>query len=99
MCSQDFITCPQYNMFIVLCNLSLKCLSIVPDDIEYIELHRNDWYCSYCLVDLFPFNNLENETEFMSVINYSSGSLRYLSEKNSCHLNQMTPITNMEMLQ
>ena len=35
------------------------------------------------MVDLFPFNNLENETDFMSAINDSpaSGSLRYLSDK------------------
>ena len=76
MFSPDFTTYPQYNMLIVFCNLSLKCISIVPEDIEYIELHRNDWYCSCCLVDLFPFNNLENETD-----SPASGSLRYLSDK------------------
>ena len=70
-------------MLIVFWNLSLKCISIIPEDLEYIELHRNDWYCSCCLVDLFPFNNLENKTDFMSAINDSpaSGSLRYLSDK------------------
>ena len=61
----------------------LKCVSIIPEDLEYIELHRNDWYCSCCLVDLCPFNNLENETDFMSTINDSPaiGFLRYLSDK------------------
>ena len=74
-----------HNITCSLCSVTyhLKYIFIVPEDIQYIELHRNDWYCSCCLVDLFPFNNLENETDFMSVINDSpaSSSLRYLSDK------------------
>ena len=74
-----------HNISCSLCSVTyhLKCISIVPEDTEYIELHRDDWYCSCCLLNLFPLNNLENVTDLMSAINYSLGSdsLRYLSDK------------------
>ena len=74
-----------HNISCSLCSETyhLKCISIIPEDLEYIELHRNDWYCDCCLVDLCPFNNLENETDLMSTINDSPaiGFLRYLSDK------------------
>ena len=45
--------------------------------------NQSTWYCSLCLINLFPFNNLEDETDFMAAINESpsNGSLRYLSDK------------------
>ena len=45
--------------------------------------NQSTWYCSLCLINLFPFKNLEDETDFMAAINKSpsNGSLRYLSDK------------------
>ena len=74
-----------HNISYSLCceTYHLKCVYIVPKDIKYIESYRGDWYCSYCLINVFPFDNLENEIDFMSAINDSpaSGSLGYLSDK------------------
>ena len=61
----------------------LKCISIDHVVIEYIEQNRSTWYCSHCLINIFPFKNLENEIDFMSTVNESplDGSLIYLSDK------------------
>ena len=61
----------------------LKRISIDPVVIEYIEQNRSTWYCSHCLINIFPFNNLENDIDFMSTVNESplNGSLIYLSDK------------------
>ena len=61
----------------------LKCISIDPVVMEYIEQNRSTWYGSHCLIDIFPFNNLENDIDFMSTVNESplNGSLIYLSDK------------------
>ena len=61
----------------------LKCISIDPKIRENIMQNQSTWYCSLCLINVFPFNNLEDETDFMAAINVSpfNGSLRYLSDK------------------
>ena len=73
------------NVFCSLCfrHYYLKCISLDPKIIEDIEQNQSTWYCSHCLMDSFPFNNLEDDIDFMAAINESPscGSLRYLSDK------------------
>ena len=61
----------------------LKFLSIDHVVMEYIKQNRSTWYCSHCLINIFPFKNLENEIDFMSTVHESpiKGSLIYLSDK------------------
>ena len=72
------------NGFCSLCfkHYHLKCISLDPKIIEDIEQNQSTWYCSHCLMDSFPFNNLEDDIDFMAAINESPscGSLRYLSD-------------------
>ena len=46
--------------------------------IKCADLNKNqdciDWYCAKCLESIFPFNNIENDQEFMNTI-YCYGNL------------------------
>ena len=42
----------------------LTCTQLSVTDFELIS--RDDRYCSNCLADLFPFNNTDDDTEFVS---------------------------------
>ena len=61
----------------------LKCITIDHVVIEYIEKNGSTWYCSHCLINIFPFKNLDNEIDFMSTVNEYplNGSLIYVSDK------------------
>ena len=62
----------------------LKCITIDPVVIEYIEQNQSTWYCSHFQINKFPFNNFENDIDFMSTVNEFplNGSLIYLPDKN-----------------
>ena len=48
------------------------------------RMHRTkSKYLVHCLINIFLFNNLENDIDFMSTVNESplNGSLIYLSDK------------------
>ena len=61
----------------------LKCISIHPKIRENIMQNQRTWYCSLCLINLFPFNNQEDETDCMAGIHESPSkvSLRYSSDE------------------
>ena len=61
----------------------LKRISIDHVVTGYMEQNRSAWYCSHCLINVFPFNNLENDIDFTSTINGLplNGSMLYLSDK------------------
>ena len=84
ICSPKILQHAQ-NVFCSLCfrHYLLKCISLDPKIIEDIEQNQSTRYCSHCLMDSFPFNNLEDDIDFMAAINESPscGSLRYLSDK------------------
>ena len=45
----------------------LKCLTLVPTELVTL-LEDPNWICKLCLNDLFPFNHIENEKEFIASI-------------------------------
>ena len=46
-----------------------KCLPIYStDDFQYASNPANNWTCPHCLRDLFPFNNIENNIDFIQAI-------------------------------
>ena len=56
----------------------LKCTKFSNDD--YIASHHNpvDWFCSPCLQTIFPFNKIEDNTEFLFAV-------QDCSSLNSCY--------------
>ena len=40
----------------------------------YIEQNRSTWCCNHCLINIFPFNNLESETD--KIVSYVEYNLR-----------------------
>ena len=62
----------------------LNCISLSSDIINYIQDNEQTWYCSLCITEIFPFNNIEDDIEFVSTIEATTlpgNSLCYLSEK------------------
>jgi hypothetical protein len=56
------VTRQQYKVTCTLCRKSThyKCLPTYNDqDIEYAKSPNGHWSCTYCLQNLFPFSNLE----------------------------------------
>ena len=60
----------------------IKCISIDPVIIAHLEDRNESWYCSICLIDIFPYNAIADDDEFVSAITSNSTmSLNYLSDK------------------
>ena len=47
----------------------MKCISLDPEYLSYIELNRSSWYCCDCIIEIFPFNHIENDELFISEVN------------------------------
>ena len=78
------------NIVCLIClKTYMKCVSIDPDYRNEIEANKNTYYCSQCLSSEMPFNYIDDETEFMSVINEMASvcSITYLSDLMFFHLN------------
>ena len=72
--------CPICSRFIIpharkvkcfICNpfYHMKCISLDPEYLSYIELNRSSWYCCDCITEIFPFNHIENDELFISEVN------------------------------
>ena len=63
----------------------VKCITLEPDHITWLQANENSWFCSKCLADCFPFNGIDDDIEFKTAINQLSESdgksLCYLSDK------------------
>ena len=62
----------------------MKCISIVPDEIDYIKVNASEWLCEPCLSNVFPFNHIEDQDEFDDTLFNlfrSGSSLCFLSDK------------------
>ena len=85
ICNQKIL---RHAKFIIctICDMShhLKCLSIVDDVRAEFVKNVKTWYCSICIQDILPFNGLEDEEEFKSVVLESnfSGRMGNLSDKS-----------------
>ena len=47
----------------------MKCISLDPENLSYIELNRSSWYCCGCITKIFPFNHIEHDELFISEVN------------------------------
>ena len=47
----------------------LKCISLNTEEQSYILEHQQSWYCMTCIMELFPFNLIENDKLFLAEIN------------------------------
>ena len=46
----------------------VKCISLHNDERSNILRDANSWYCSLCLVSVFPFNHIEDDSDFSKAI-------------------------------
>ena len=47
-----------------------KCLpTYTQEDLEYSNNENNQWTCPHCLKQFFPFNNIEDNREYLDTIN------------------------------
>ena len=37
----------------------MKCLSLCTDDHEHVRTNTATWYCSSCIIQIFPLNTIE----------------------------------------
>ena len=61
----------------------VKCISLSPSYMTSSQDNRASWYCTYCIQTMFPFNNIEDDLDFLAEIEQSSPdkSLMCLSDK------------------
>ena len=65
----------------------MKCISLDPDDNNYLEMHISTWYCKLCVSQIFPFNHVEDDELFISDINHFDISLKTLDSISECIFN------------
>ena len=72
-----------------ICNsrYHMKCISLDPDDHNYLEMHISTWYCKLCVSQIFPFNHVEDDELFISDINHFDISLKTLDSISECIFN------------
>ena len=79
----------------------MLCISIVPEEIEYMSANSSDWLCKLCLADIFPFNHIEDQVEYTDTIfnQFHSGStMCYLSEKVFNPIDANVEFNEMDMM-
>ena len=62
----------------------MKCISLDPEDLSYIELNRSSWDCCDCITEISPFNQIEHDELFISEVNsleLKLGTIEALSAK------------------
>ena len=45
----------------------MKCISIVPEEMEAIDNNSSEWICKNCLMHIFPFNSINDDSEFIQL--------------------------------
>ena len=53
----------------IKCNICLtyyhlKCITVCSEYLKDLSSAVNDWFCTKCITDLFPYNHLENDVEY-----------------------------------
>ena len=63
----------------------IKCVTLSPEGIQQIEENYTNWFCQTCTTEIFPFNKIEDDLDFLSAMKdmcmSSQQSFSYLSEK------------------
>ena len=45
----------------------MKCISIVPEEMEAINNNSSELICKNCLMHIFPFNSINDDSEFIQL--------------------------------
>ena len=54
------------------CKVHIRCLRMVNrDDPLYLNRNENVWFCTKCSEDIFPFNHIYDDSDFMSALSES----------------------------
>lgn len=48
--------------------LHLRCTSLSVVDYGTLSSTKDDWFCSKCATEIFPFNNIESDAEFLMYV-------------------------------
>ena len=56
-----------------------KCIPLTRREFEYMIIYAGDWYCTYCNEEIFPYNCIDNDSEFMETLfaMYSDNTLDF----------------------
>ena len=46
----------------------LKCITLCAEYSEHLVSNQELWYCSHCITDMFPFNQIADDTDYISAI-------------------------------
>ena len=59
-----------YHIRCALCRgcYHLKCITLIPEEIEQLKCTSTTWYCRSCNSDIFPYNNIEDNNEFLNCL-------------------------------
>ena len=60
----------------------MKCITPSPEDLLKLTNERNEWYCPTSLSNIFPYNSIGDENDFIATITDTFG----LSDKSLCYL-------------
>ena len=62
----------------------IKCVTLSPECIQHLEENHTNWFCLTCTTDIFPFNKIEDDLDFLSVTTdmciFNHDSFSYISE-------------------
>ena len=61
----------------------MKCLSLKPEDHDYLQVNAATWYCVKCTSELFPFNHFVDDDTFVleaNQIDVGTKTIESLSE-------------------
>ena len=63
----------------------LKCITLDSRELDYLRCYAAEWLCCDCIVAVFPFNNIEEDHEFLARIN-NIDTLGLIDDDLICHL-------------
>ena len=85
ICTKPFLShSKKVKFYVCLGKYHLNCISLSNENISYIQNNEQAWFCSMCITEIFPLNNIEDEVEFAANIEASTlhrNSMCYLSHK------------------
>ena len=67
--------------YVLFLNIKNK-IQIIDTDLQKLTNERNEWYCPTCLSNIFPYNLIEGENDFLATIT----DISCLTDKSLCYL-------------
>ena len=79
-----WLTPSKLNVKICCFSFHMKCLSLSPDDHEYMRGNTSTWYCGLCVTQIFPLNTIEDDIFLCKLNGVDIGD--YTIDSLSCRL-------------